>query len=427
MSTLINNLVELFKKYGYYLLLTFLAIEFFALIVVQDGFHDFKTFIDAYSLLKIGVNPYSNEFFLNSFTLAVPLNLFAKLLPVPLGPTIWNLLNVFGIFISSKILFSVKFQKVGFFRLLVVVSLIISTLPARAMFASVQHTGIILGLLSISYYLLSINNSKLRMRNEIVASVLILIAFEFKPQFALGYLFALLFSEKHRFVPLIALILGSVLHFIVSLQFRLPLDSMWIERVLNRSMVTTSQVSGDNSPWVLLSQWIGFQNEIVFISFLVYFISIGLNIFLNLNSPNRLFIGAMLTPLCLSYLHTYDLLIIAILSIYYFMLKKRNYWFQVPLALLFFPSTSDTKYSVFVVAILVSGSSIYNYLERSNNNAQSWWHIVLVQFFLFFISIFFMQTIDDLNIRVCSHLFLILVAFCVCVTNNYLGSKKFIG
>ena len=402
----------------YISILSFLIAEFWILIVVSDSFHDFQTFIDAAGLLRNRTNPYSNEFFLNSFSLAYPLNLYSKLLPLPIGPVLWNLLNVLGIGISVLIISSQNLKNLHDIKFLFVFCLIIATSPARAMFASVQHTGVILGFLSISFYILNKKGTINAQKNQITASVLIFLAFEFKPQFVIGYLIALLFTKKDRLVTFFFSILILFIHSGVSILFKMPLDLFWLQRLLSRSESTTSQWSGDNSPWVLLGRFFGFEKGLIVASFLFFFLSILLNIRLNRHSPLRLFIGSMLTPLGLSYLHTYDLMIISILVISYLVYGKYNFWLRISFVLLLIPTTLDGLFLLFCALFFSLALILIDCHIIASIRSKFWWTSSLFQIVV--IASFYLMTLstENLNQRICLHLGAIMLS---CFLSFYKG------
>jgi hypothetical protein len=278
----------------------------------SDGtFHDAQTFLDAASLLGQGVNPYTNPFFLNSYVLAIPFSKFISLFPSPIGPIIWNLINVLGIYILISYLTPAKSLPTRIW----ILTLVLAMSPSRAMFASVQHTGVILGLLSLSFnygkkFLIQRGH-----RNLLIASSCLFLAFEFKPQFAVPLLAVFFFNRKGRIIFYLWFSGTVVLHGITSLYFKMPLDQLWMERLAGRSQSTAEVNVGENSLWIIPSSVFGHPNlwlVVGFISYLLGVIYLIRQTYIN-ESEHRVFLLILLVPLSLTYVHTYDYLALAIL------------------------------------------------------------------------------------------------------------------
>lgn len=278
----------------------------------SDGtFHDAQTLLDASSLLSQGVNPYTNLYFLNSYSLAFPFTKFIGIFPTPIGPLIWNLINALGIYVLISYLTPAKCLP----NRIWILALVLAMSPSRAMFASVQHTGVILGLLCLAFQygkkFLILNGH----RNLLVASSCLILAFEFKPQFAIPLLAVFFFDGKARTIFYLWLTGTVVLHGLTSLYFKMPLDQMWLERLAGRSQSTAEVNAGENSLWIIPSSVFGNPKLWLVSGFICY--ALGVLYLIRLaylkESEQRIFLISLLVPLSLTYVHTYDYLAIAIL------------------------------------------------------------------------------------------------------------------
>jgi hypothetical protein len=113
------------------------------------GYQDAETLIHASNSLSRRVNPYENEFFLNGFLLAIPAHVYNAVIPVITGARLYVLINIALI----ALLIGDLLSKQALRKILLVVIVVLASSPTRAMAASVQHTGVILGCSYFSYRL----------------------------------------------------------------------------------------------------------------------------------------------------------------------------------------------------------------------------------------------------------------------------------
>ena len=314
----------------------FFVAEFFLIIKIDDGFHDSQTFLDASRLLNARENPYLDPYFLNSYTLALPFSKYASFFPAPIGSTLWNVINLFGIFFLICQISPSKSLLIKFWTLL----LVLATSPARAMFASVQHTGLILGCLTLSLFLVNKGARLQSSSYKVLSGMVAIIPFEFKPQFAIPILLIFLVEHQYRTAFWSWISLTILLHLSVSSHFNMPLDVLWLQRLLGRSEVTTSVNSGDNSFWIIASSAFGYPHFWLLIGFLAYAISLAALLkFVNLGmSPWKPLLVGALTPLALPYVHTYDYLIICVIVATKFFSRGSRHSVNISLILFLLPT-----------------------------------------------------------------------------------------
>ena len=317
---------------------------------IDGGFHDSQTFLDATRLLTNRENPYQDPFFLNSYTLALPFSKYASFFPTPLGPAIWNILNAGGIYLFIALISPNKPWLIRFWTLL----LVLATSPARAMFASVQHTGIILGFLALSFFLVKKGQQMHSSLFKILSGIVAIIPFELKPQFAIPLILIYFVRSQYRSAFWTWICSTLFLHLCVSLYFRMPLDKYWIKRLLGRSEVTTNVNSGDNSLWIIPSSLIGNSHFWLVTGFIAYVIALLLlaRFALSGMTEQKLFIFSTIIPLTLPYVHTYDYLVICIvLSMYFFRVGVRD---SINLSLMIFLLPTITNASNLLSKVLIS-------------------------------------------------------------------------
>jgi hypothetical protein len=179
---------------------------------------------------------------------AIPYWLLSKSVPSGLAPTLFLFLNVLGVAVCIH-----YFLKTDRRILLLTLITVITTGPFRALFASVQHTGVILGCLTFG--MIAIRNSK-RFRFPILSKwfgfFLFCIAFDLKPHIAFPFILLWLASTRR---------LSAIFHFgFFYLALRLLID-LWNGRFLEKlqfekwlvwrtdPLVVKEQVS----PWKLVS------------------------------------------------------------------------------------------------------------------------------------------------------------------------------
>ena len=326
-----------------------LIIEFVLFMKIDDGFHDSQTFLDAFDLISDRENPYLDPYFLNSYTLALPFSKYASLFPAPFGSTLWNLINAGGIILFISL---VSLNK-SWPTKLWILSMVIATSPARAMFASVQHTGIILGFLALSFFLAKKGQQMHSPLCKILSGIVAIIPFELKPQFAIPLILIYIVRSQYHSAFWTWICSTLFLHLCVSLYFKMPLDKYWIERLIGRSEVTTNVNSGDNSLWIIPSSLFRNSHFWLVTGFIAYVIALLVlaRFALSGMTEQKLFTFSTIIPLTLPYVHTYDYLVICVvLSMYFFRVGVRD---SINLSLMIFllPTITDASNLLFKVLI----------------------------------------------------------------------------
>lgn len=329
------------NKYFNKFLLSLLALLFCAqltqFVFIATGYHDFATFIAARDLLVENTNPYLNNFFRNGYVLIFPLWVFSITFGENVGPGIWNLLNLSGLLVPLILLTPKKSWGV---RLLILVT-VLFTSPARSMFANVQHTGIVIGI--ISYIFIASGKVSKSLRNDFFLAALLLIAFELKPQTVVPLIFFLLFSKKmYRCLGIWAGI-SFLSHIGLSIMFRMPLDFLWFKSLAGISKNSVEIDAGDNSIWGVMSYLFGITTVWSLVSYLTYLS--GLLVLSNCNKLGIRSYGALVlifvTPLFLSYVHPYDFIIISMLVVSRLSQQGWPHMLGVSLILLLAPTVAD--------------------------------------------------------------------------------------
>ena len=366
----------------------------------SDGtFHDAQTLLDASSLLGQGVNPYTNPYFLNSYSLAIPFTKFIGLFPSPVGPIVWNSINALGIYVLISFLTPAKSWPGRIW----ILALVLAMSPSRAMFASVQHTGVILGLLALSFqygkrFLIQSGH-----RNLLVASSCLILAFEFKPQFAVPLLAVFFFNREGRKIIYLWLTGTVVLHGITSLYYKMPLDQMWLERLAGRSQSTAEVNAGENSLWIIPSSVVGHPKLWLVVGFVCYALGVLYLIrqaYIN-ESELRVFLISLLVPLSLTYVHTYDYLAIAILIAILFYSQASSYLVGLGVLLFLVPTvaTNSELYSNYAVSLV-----LYLVFEAVRHllgiKLQVWWLLVSLVIATVYVYTFGFFSSENLRISV---------------------------
>ena len=318
-----------------YILLTFMLVQ------KVESYQDAETIIKASDYLEKRINPYENEFFLNGYILTIPARIYRTLFPVEIGARLYILVNLalIGLVIWHM------FRKRGFDKIILVLLIVLMSSPTRAMIASVQHTGVILG---CSYFALTLaqtlepQSKFLKITKTFATSLLLLIPIELKPQLMLPLIAVLFFQKKFRKCMFLTLTIAFFVHLLFSLKYRMPLDFYWVERLLSRSSDTTGIDTRENSPWALISSFTANENLWLVVSFMVFiFMIVGLVIHSkNRFLQNNIFVIAFLIPLVLSYIHPYDLILPVLVFAQKFVFEPFSRGSVFMISLFLFPTLS---------------------------------------------------------------------------------------
>jgi hypothetical protein len=403
--------------------LILLLIEVLVFVKSDGTFHDAKTLLEASELLGSRINPYTNDYFLNSYALAGPFTAFISIFPLSLAPTIWNLANGCGIFYFLNYLAKDKSWSLKIWFLV----LVLAMSPSRAMFASIQHTGVILGLLTFAFHISGNSVNINKKATNIFAAVSLLIAFEFKPQSAIPVLALFLIKKDHQGIFKLWLAATVTLHLVTSYFFRMPLDLMWVERLAGRSQVTAEVNAGENSIWILASSIFAQPKFWLVVSFVAYAVSTGYLIWFNSRAggDRNLLIIALVIPLTLSYVHTYDYLAISILAAWLFIRTEGSYFGSLATFLFLLPTVatgSDMKIRILVALAAYLLFEFYRAAAGSRVKVSSLLSVLCSSAFYFLISLI----VKSENLRISILLSLSSVLAIFALRDFKIGNNKYL-
>jgi len=209
-------------------------------------------------------------------------------------------------------------------NLYLVLTLAFLSSPVRALVASVQNTGIILGSLIIALLMLNkFETTKTKIYLHISA-FFFLFAFELKPQLTLP-LIALVLVQRRIFLLLFSLVLQFVL-------IRVLLD-FWLGEILEFKQIEIWKLMRKDplamreqiSPWKVAGHFFPNAVDWFAISFIFTVTLILVLVFFGIRSQSRkLEVVALTIPLTSGYLHYYDLLVLLIFVIAYILLPPRD-------------------------------------------------------------------------------------------------------
>ncbi len=269
----------------------------------RSQLHDYGDFIKAGELIWNQQDPYSQLMYVNSPVSAVCLYMLSKLFFFLHFPIIIQILNVVGLYFFLNQVLRPSLSNPIFlaFALLPFMS------PARALFANVQVTGLVLGLLAFAIFL------SRRSKPEFLIAVPMWLALELKPHMALPIILILVFEHRLN-LKRIAFLSSYVVaaHTIVSLRFSFLVDLNWIRKLMRYS--DSSYKEGyEISYWKPLAIYTGQEDlvKILSLTTIIIFILCIINFSLKGKIDYAILIS-LLFPLQNSYLHLYDLVPIAL-------------------------------------------------------------------------------------------------------------------
>jgi len=235
------------------------------------------------------------------------------------------------------------------------------------MFASVQHTGVILGLLTLAFHISGNSVNLNKKTTYFFAAISLLIAFEFKPQSAIPVLALFLIKKELRGIFKLWLATTVTLHLATSYFFRMPLDLMWIERLAGRSQVTAEVNAGENSIWILASSIFAQPRFWLVVSFVAYAVSTSYLVWFTSRAgrDRNLLIIALLIPLTLSYVHTYDYLAISILAAWLFIRTEGSYFGSLGTFLFLLPTVATGSDMTIRILVALAAYLIFEFYRAA--------------------------------------------------------------
>lgn len=316
----------------------------------RSKLHDFGDFIKAGELIWNQQDPYSQLMYVNSPVSAVYVYMLSKVFFFLHFPIVIQILNIAGLyfFLNQVLRPSLSNSMLLAFALLPFMS------PARALFANVQVTGLVLGLLAFAIFL------SRRSKPEFLVAVPMWMAAELKPQMALPIILILVFECRlnlKRIVLLSSYVVAG--HTLVSLRFGSLLDLEWIRKLMRYS--DSSYREGyEISYWKPLAIYTGQEGVVKILSFTIIIIFILCIIIFSLKGKiGYAILMSLLFPLQNSYLHLYDLVPIAI-ALTVLGLKDKNIlavapvFFLAQLFVLKIPSQLLTSFLFFIFLLVLT-------------------------------------------------------------------------
>jgi len=309
---------------------------------------DFGDFVKAGRMIWGETDPYSNLMYVNSPVSAVLAYGLSRVFPFLFFPLFWQLLNIVGLAMFIKSVVKQELHR----ALPLVIACFALLNVTRALFANVQVTGLVLGLIALSI------NAVKNNRSIYLVVLPAWLALEVKPQLAFGFVALILFQnqiQKFRILLLGFFTISS--HLFVELKFSGDINYLWIRKVLAYSSASLKE-GYEISYWKAIAIYSGHTSAIRIISTLLLVGALGLIIFLALKGRFdwALFI-AMILPFQNTYLHLYDLAplgVLVLLALY----KFRNIALIATLCIFLqiFPLVLETQALValiFVAVVLV--------------------------------------------------------------------------
>lgn len=384
------------------------------MILGVSGYQDAETLMRAANSLSLRLNPYENPFFLNGFVLAPPAHILSSPLSQVNGARIYVIFNL----ALLALLILDLCRNLNPKKIFIIIFVVLASSPARAMAASVQHTGLILASSYFSYKIACFYEPRTKASKFLkyaFLSVLLLIPIELKPQLMLPLIAVFLSHRKLRIHMISALLLGLILHLSLSFYLRMPLDKYWLERLLSRSSETTGVGSRENSLWTILGNvagnpkiWLGLSS-VIFLSLIF-----GLSYLVQSKIlTENYFLFSSSVPLFLSYIHPYDLIFSIIVVAYLFIEVPKVRGSTFLLLLFLVPSVGTNWMSLlFVLGVFLLIWSVsedrFLYLRRD-----------FVEFVLSLcVYMLFSQCIRDIGLRVNIHMSILIVGSVILIVLN---------
>jgi hypothetical protein len=268
---------------------------------IQMG--DFGDFAKAGKLIWANEDPYSQLMYVNSPVSAVIVYGLSKVLPFIFIPFFWQVMNILGL-----VLFIQSVVNKSYHHLIPIALSIFAFLNvARALFANVQVTGLVLGLIAIGIKL-----SK-KKKSTLISMLPFWLAAEIKPQLAIGFILVLLFQGRIQFLRVFILSLYVLVsHALLEIKFSGDINRLWIEKLIKYSSASLKE-GYEISFWKIIAVHTE-QILLVRITSLLAVVSVLCAIIL-MSLKLRTDLGlyfAMIFPLLNSYLHLYDLALLSL-------------------------------------------------------------------------------------------------------------------
>ncbi len=307
---------------GIYLTL-FASISATSVWIYRGNPGDIGIISDAGQKILMGVNPYVESEFANSPVTAVAIHLFASIVPSTIFLTAIQLLNIIGIVVFVKFVLS-YFEVPDKSSLIIFV--VTLTISYRALIANVQLTGILLALFVLSEKL----TTKPASAQKFLGYLVILMAFELKPQIVLPLLLLVFLRNRDYWLKLGAALCILVCHIVLNIYFGAVLEVLWIEKISafsDKSFLEGPEIS----IWKAVVHFSGSLTFTKLISTMALVLFYLILIFLIFGNHRNALIVCLAAPFIGSYAHMYDLLG---LFIVFLALNFKNIPLNIPMILL---------------------------------------------------------------------------------------------
>ena len=414
-ASLINSLLASRIRGAIFLITPLVLIGLICKMVLGvSGYQDSETLLGAANFLSLRLNPYENPFFLNGYILAPLAHILSSPFSQVNGARIYV---IFNLALLALLVWDLC-RNLNSKKIFIIIFVVLTSSPTRAMAASVQHTGLILASSYFSYkigFFYQPYTKASKFLKYTFLPVLLLIPIELKPQLMLPLIAVFLSQQKLRIHMISCLALGLILHLSLSFYLRMPLDKYWLMRLLHRSSETTGDDSRENSPWTLLGIFVGHPRIWLGLSSLIFLtLVIGLSYLVKSGVlTQNYFLFSFSIPLFLSYIHPYDLIlsIIVVASLFVKAPAVRGSTFLLPLFLL--PTIGTDR------LLLLFSLSIFLliWLTSEDRAAYLWFDFVELVLSLA-VYLLFTHFTRDIGLRVNIHMSILIVGTLILIGLN---------
>ena len=320
---------------------------------------DFGDYIKAGSLIKDRINPYEQLMYANSPVSALFFYLISWLLPFSILPIMIHLFNAIGVLFFLNWYIGQKFNAL----VLYLFGFLLISGVGRALFGNVQVTGITLGLVALAF---TFNHKH---RSNFFPLILMLLAFEIKPQITIPFLVVFIFQSAGVFKKIGILVVSALtIHSLIELYFGSNLHFTWLEKVLRYSNNSILQSSYEISIWKGINQIFGQEQLLRVLSIISILMTLFLVAKYSKSNPEKAFFLALIFPMFNSYVHLYDYVGVLLIAIKYVTLKRFESSILILPFLLFFPLSKD----LFLLSITIELIVISIVMFRVKNRALIW-------------------------------------------------------
>ncbi len=301
----------------------FASISAASVFIYRGNPGDIGIISDAGQKILMGVNPYVESEFANSPVTAVAIHLVASIVPSMIFLFAIQLLNIIGIVVFVKFVLS-YFEvpdKSG-----VILFIVTLTISYRSLIANIQLTGILLALFVLSEKL----TTKPRSLQKFLGYLIILLAFELKPQIVLPLLLLVFLRNRDYLLKLCAALCILACHIVLNIYYGAVLEVLWIEKISGFS--DKSFLEGPEiSIWKAVAHFSVAPTFTKLISTMALILFYLLLVFLIFRNRRNALIVGLAAPFIGSYAHMYDLLG---LFIVFLALNLKNISLNIPMILL---------------------------------------------------------------------------------------------